>query len=99
MEVTIQSIRFDADQKLQDLIHKSLEKVTRFDTAILDAQVYLKLDADRGGFHEKVVEIKLNKPGKVIIGKAEHSTFEEALEEAMDVVLTQVRKLRDKEKS
>ncbi len=98
MEVTIQSIRFDADQRLTELVHKQLEKVLRFDNGILDAQVFLKLDADRGGFHEKVVEIKLNRPGKTFIAKAERSTFEEALDEAMDGLLTQVKKLRDKQK-
>lgn len=98
MEVTIQSIHFDADQRLTELINKNLEKVLRFDTGVLDAQVFLKLDADKGGFHEKVVEIKLNRPGKTIYAKAERGTFEEALDEAMDGLLTQVKKVRDKQK-
>jgi putative sigma-54 modulation protein len=98
MEVTIQSIHFDADQKLLDQVHTKLEKLTRFDAALPEAHVYLKLDADRGGFHEKVVEIKLIKPGKTIVSKAENGTFEDALDEAVEAALVQVKKLKDKEK-
>ncbi len=98
MEVTIQSIRFDADQKLLELIRTSLEKVSRFDGGIPEAQVYMKLDADHGGYHSKVLEIKLMKPGKTIVAKAQRATFEEALDEALEAALVQVKKLRDKEK-
>jgi len=98
MQITIQSIRFDADQKLIDMIHHRLEKLTRFDAAINEAQVYLKLDADHGGFHEKVVEIKLLKPGKTILSKASAGAFENALEEAVDGALIQVKRVRDREK-
>lgn len=99
MEVNIQSIRFDADQKLLDTIRVSLEKISRFDSGIPEAQVYLKLDADHGGYHSKVLEIKLMKPGNTIVAKAERASFEEALDEALEAALVQVRKLRDREKS
>lgn len=103
MEVRIQSIRFDADQKLLALIKTRLEKVSKFDAAINEADVYLKLDAahdtNGGGFHSKMVEIKLIRPGKIFIAKSEGATFEDALEVALDGALTQVKKHRDIEKS
>lgn len=102
MEVRIQSIHFDADQKLLDLIKTKLEKVTKFDADMQEAAVYLKLDAAHetatGGFHSKIVEIKLIRPGKTMMSKAQAGTFEDALEAALDTALVQVRKHRDIEK-
>lgn len=102
MEVRIQSIHFDADQKLLDLIKAKLEKVNRFDADMQEASVYLKLDAAHetgaGGFHSKIVEIKLIKPGKTLMSKAQAGTFEDALEAALDTALVQVKKQRDIEK-
>jgi putative sigma-54 modulation protein len=99
MEIKIQSIRFDADQNLLGQIKVKVEKLKKFDAALAEAQVYLKLDAELGGFHEKVVEIKVSKPGFTYFAKAERATFEDGLDEAVEAVEVQVKKQRDKEKS
>ena len=46
MNVKIQSVKFDADQKLVDFIQHKLSKIGRFADNILSADVTLKLDKD-----------------------------------------------------
>ncbi|HMX04652.1 MAG TPA: HPF/RaiA family ribosome-associated protein [Cyclobacteriaceae bacterium] len=99
MEIKIQSIRFDADKQLLEQIRTKVEKLQKFDASLAEAQVYLKLDAELGGFHEKVVEIKLTKPGNTYFSKAERGTFEDGLDEVLEALEVQVKKQRDKEKS
>ena len=69
MRVKIQSIHFDADQKLLDFIENKVGKLNTYSNSIIDSEVYLKLD--KGDSHEnKVAEIKLLVPGNDLFAKA-----------------------------
>ena len=61
MKVQIQSIHFDADEKLIDFIQKKLDKLDTYYDRTIDAEVILKLNNE--GIENKTVEIKLNVPG------------------------------------
>ena len=43
MEIRVQSLKFDADQKLLEFVEKKVSKIGRFDDAITDVEVVLSL--------------------------------------------------------
>ena len=56
MRVKIQSIHFDADQKLLDFVELKVGKLNTYSNAIIDGEVYLRLD--KSASHEnKIAEL------------------------------------------
>lgn len=96
VKVIVHSIHFDADQKLLDFIDNKLQKIQKIEPHVTDIQVFLKLDGETGGFHQKIAEIKVNLPGKIIFSKEQSDTFETSVEGALDNALTQIKKHKDK---
>lgn len=97
MEITLQSIHFTADQKLTDYIHEKIDRRSHLLGDATEVQVFLKLDGVNGnGVHEKVAEIKVILPGHILFAKDQTTTFETAVDVALENVLTQVQKYRDK---
>jgi len=95
MKVNIQSIHFDADQKLLDLITKKVEKTKTFYEGIESIMVYLRLEKDEHKAN-KTVEIKLNAGGKDIFAKENSNTFENAIDLVIDKVIAQIKKQKEK---
>lgn len=95
METQIQSIHFKADKKLIGFIHEKLEKLEHFHKNITSAEVFLKIDKDKGN-ENKVVEIKLHIPGIECFVKKNAETFEEATDVSIDALRKQL--IKDKEK-
>ena len=95
MKVNIQSIHFDADQKLLDLITKKVEKTSTFYEGIESIMVYLRLEKDEHK-ENKTVEIKLNAAGKDIFAKENSNTFENAIDLVIDKIIKQVKKQKEK---
>ncbi len=97
MKIDIQSIHFDADQKLLQFIEKKLEKVENYFDGINAANVYLRLEKDphKGN---KSVEVKLHLNNKPIFAKEHSSTFETATDIVLDKVVAQVKKHKEKSK-
>ena len=95
MKVNIQSIHFDADQKLLDLITKKVEKIYTFYEGIDNIMVYLRLEKDEHK-ENKTVEIKLNAGGKDIFAKENSNTFENAIDLVIDKIIAQVKKQKEK---
>ncbi len=95
MDIKIQAIHFDADIKLKEYIQEKLGKLTHFYAHIVDAEVFLKLE--KADNHEnKVVEIKLDIPGKTLFADARDKTFEKAFDDSLEAISVQVK--REKEK-
>ncbi len=95
MKVNIQSIHFDADQKLLDLITKKVEKIYTLYEGIDNIMVYLRLEKDEHK-ENKTVEIKLNAGGKDIFAKENSNTFENAIDLVIDKIKAQVKKQKEK---
>lgn len=95
MNVTIQSIHFDADKKLLNFINEKVGKLNQFFDAIVDTQVYLKLDKNKQTGN-KVVEIKLLVPQNTILGHERAKTFEEATDLCIEQMKSQLKKYKDK---
>ena len=96
MEVTIQSIHFDADAKLLEFIEKKVEKLAAVNNKIISGEVYLKVD-NAEARENKLTEIKLHVPGNTIFSKEKCKTFEEGTDLAVQSLRRQLRKLREKE--
>ena len=90
MEIKVQSIHFDADQKLVKFIEDKLRKLNQYYDKIIGSDVFLKLEpADK---ENKVAERKLAIPGKDLFAKKQCKTFEEATDEAVEALRRQINK-------
>lgn len=95
MKLQIQSIHFDADVKLTSFIEKKLEKLETFFDRILGAEVFLKLQNDDGK-ENKIVNIKILIPGGDIFVQEQAATFEEATDNAYEILKRQLSKKKEK---
>lgn len=95
MDVNIQSIHFDADDKLIDFINRKLDKLETFDDKIIAADVYLKLDSHQQ-IKDKIVEIKINVPGTRLFSSETTKSFEESADLAVENLRRQIRKRKTK---
>lgn len=95
MNIQIQSIHFDADQKLLDYVQKKCDKLDTFFDRIIDGQVYMRLEKV-GDPSLKAVEIKINVPGDRLIAKEEGVSFEEATDLATDNLKRQLKRYKEK---
>lgn len=95
MKLQIQSIHFDADQKLLDYIQRKCDKLDQFFDKIIDGQVYLRLE--RKGEHSlKSVEVKLSVAGAVLVAHEESFSFEEATDLATETLKRQIKRHKEK---
>ena len=95
MNVQIQSVKFDASSKLVEFIEKKLAKLDRFAENATGADVVLKLDKDdeRGN---KIAVVTLRVPGGDIRVEEQVRTFEEAIDNSIDVLKRQIERRKDK---
>ena len=96
MKVKIQSIRFTADQKLEDFIQTKLDKLETFYDRIVDADVYLRVGKDDNR-ENKEVEIKLNVPGSNLFSKQKSHSFEAATDDVTEALRRQLKKFKEKQ--
>ncbi|MFT4526217.1 MAG: putative sigma-54 modulation protein [Granulosicoccus sp.] len=95
MTVKIQSIHFDADDKLLQFIEQRVEKLKSYNSEIIDAQVYLRLDKN-DAMSNKIAEIKLIIPGNDLFSKKQCKSFEEAIDQAGEALRRQLKKRKEK---
>jgi len=95
MKLQIQSIHFDADQKLLEFVQKKLDKLDTFYDRILGAEVYLKLENDSQK-ENKLVHVKLNIPGNDLMSKEQAGTFEEAVDKSVENLKNQIKKQKER---
>lgn len=98
MKIGIQSIHFNADQKLLAFIQKKVNKLDQFYDQIISGEVYLRLDNVTEETNKKV-EIKLMIPGSTLFAKEECKSFEEATDLSIECLRKQIKKHKDKIKS
>lgn|SRR5699024_4506705 len=95
MNITVQSIKFDADQKLIEFIKKKTGKLQQYLDNIIEGVCYLKLE-NVDNEENKIVELKLNIPGHQLFAKAQAKTFEEATDIAVESIRRQINKHKTK---
>ncbi|MVZ65129.1 ribosome-associated translation inhibitor RaiA [Sphingobacterium sp. DK4209] len=95
MNITVQSIKFNADQKLIEFIKKRSEKLNQFFDNIIEGACYLRLENVEDEAN-KIVELKFNVPGSQLFAKAQAKTFEEATDIAIESIRRQINKHKTK---
>lgn len=95
MKVKIQSVHFDADQKLESFIHNKLDKLISRNQNIVVADVTLRLDKAQV-VDNKIAEIKLEVPGNNLFAKKQSKTFEEAADSCLEALNRQLVKYKEK---
>ncbi len=97
MNVSIESVRFSADKKLEELIESKVSKLSQFDSSIISAKVYLRLENTQD-LENKVAEIKLDVPKVELFAKKQSNSFEKSVDQAVEALRRQLKKQRDKYK-
>ncbi len=97
MKVKVQSIHFDADQKLIQFVEEKVDKLRQFYDHITDSEVFLRIEKN-DSHNNKIAEIKVNTPGKILFAKEQSKTFEEATDTAVEAIRKQITKHKEKVK-
>lgn len=96
MNVNIQSVHFDADVKLVDHVRQKISKLTQFHDRIVNVDVFLKLDNVVHTIKDKIAEIRVQVPKSEFFVKATSKSFEASFEEALDSVINQIKRKKEK---
>lgn len=96
MNVNIQTVHFDADAKLVTYVEKKLSKLFQFHDRITKVDVYLKLDNVVHNIKDKVAEIKVHIPKYDFFVKHSSKSFEESFDEALNAVITQIKRKKER---
>lgn len=96
MNVNIQTVHFDADSKLVSYVEKKLSKLFQFHDRITKVDVYLKLDNVVHTIKDKVAEIKVHVPRYNFFVKSSSKSFEESFDVALDSVIMQIKRKKEK---
>lgn len=99
MNVSIQTVRFDADGKLIEQIQKKIQKLSTFSDRIIDVNVFLKLDNLAHTIKDKVVEIRVHIPRYDFFVKTSSKSFESSFEEAFDSLVNQIKRKKEKQQA
>jgi putative sigma-54 modulation protein len=94
MKLQVQSIHFNADQKLINFIQRKVDKLETFYDRLVDGEVILRLNNE--GIENKTVEIKLNVPGTQLFVVEKARSFEAATDQAAEGLKAQLQKFKNK---
>lgn len=95
MNISIQSVHFDATTQLKEFIEKKMSKLDKFSDLIVDAEVILKVVKPETS-NNKEASIKLNiKNGELFANKVA-DTFEEAIMQNIEALEKQILKAKEK---
>ena len=95
MKVMIQSINFDATEKLEEYVNKKAKKIEKFFDEIRIIDVYLKVIKPETATN-KQAEIKVTAPNVEFFASKTCDTFEEAVDLALEAIEKQVIKYKEK---
>jgi len=95
MRLQMSALKFDADEKLLDIVQKKADKLETYFDKIIDGEVNMKLDKSNDRSN-KVVEMKINIPGTSLFAKEQSHSFEAAADEAVEALRRQLRKHKGK---
>ncbi len=97
MNVNIQTQRFVADVKLIEFIEKKVEKLNQFHDRIIKVDVFLILDNVVHKIKDKVAEIQVSVPRHNFFVKHSSKSFEESFDIALDSLISQMKRQKEKE--
>jgi putative sigma-54 modulation protein len=97
MNIKIQTVHFDADQKLLDFTQKKVEKLMKFYDGIVSSEIIFRLDKNHNE-ENKIAEIKLEIPGNDLFAKRQCKSFENAVDQVIDALKKQITKHKEKQR-
>lgn len=97
MTVNIHALHFDADSKLLDHVNKKISKLSSHHDKIMTVDVYLKLDNVMHQIKDKIAEIRVKIPKRELFVKQTTKSFEESFDMAIDSVLVQIKRVKEKQ--
>lgn len=98
MEIRIQSIHFDASEKLQQFIDKKVSKLDKYFDNISSAEVSLKVVKPETS-ENKDVSIKVTVPNNEFFVNKVKDTFEESVDDCVEALIKQLIKYKEKVRS
>jgi putative sigma-54 modulation protein len=96
MNVNIQTVHFNADKKLLDYVKSKLERLANFSDRIIRVNVFLKLDNVVHNIKDKIAEIRVHIPGQDFFVKSTSKSFEGSFDSALDSMVTQIKRRKEK---
>ncbi len=96
MKITIQTVHFDADQKLLDFVYKKLEKLEQFHDRIIHVDVFLKLDNVVHNIKDKIAEIRVRVPRSEFFVKSTSKSFEVSVDDSIESMVSQIKRKKEK---
>ena len=96
MNVQIQTVHFDADNRLTERINQKMEKLRTFHDKIVDVEIYLILDNVAHQIKDKIAEIKVHVPRHSFFVKHQSKTFEESFDFAFDSMVNQIKRYKER---
>ncbi len=97
MNVNIQTVRFSPDVKLTAYVNRKLDKLQTFHDRIIKVDVYLKLDNVVHTIKDKVAEIRVHIPRYQFFVKCSSKSFEESFDSALESLVTQIKRKKEKQ--
>jgi putative sigma-54 modulation protein len=95
MNISISSVHFKADKKLEDFIKDKVGKLVGNYENITGSEITLKID-NKSDQLNKIAEIRLLVPGSDLFAKKQCKSFEEAADTAIDALKKQMNKHKGK---
>lgn len=95
MNISINSVGFKADQKLEEFIEKKVTKVSTLYEGVIGSEVTLKVDAKERP-DNKITEIRLQIPGDDLFVKKQSASFEEGTDSACVALKKQLVRHKDR---
>jgi|SRR5688572_3678415 putative sigma-54 modulation protein len=96
MIVHVQAIHFDADNKLIENVNRKIEKLQQYHDRIIKVDIFLILDNVAHNIKDKIAEIRVHVPRSDFFVKATSKSFETSFDEALDAMIQQIKKKKEK---
>jgi putative sigma-54 modulation protein len=95
MEIKIQSIHFDATEKLQEFIEKKVAKLEKACEEVSNVEVQLKV-VKPATAQNKETSLTVSVPGTTLFVEKTCDTFEEGIDHCVDAMKVQLTKFKEK---
>jgi putative sigma-54 modulation protein len=90
-------VRFDADSKLIEHVNRKIEKLGNYHDRIIKVDVFLKLDNVVHQIKDKIAEIRVKVPRHEFFVKQTSKSFEESFDNALDSLVSQIKRTKEKQ--
>lgn len=98
MNVTIQAIHFDAKAELNEFIQKKVTKLEQYSDEITNVDIAMKVIKPETSENKEVL-MKVAVPNNELVVTKVADSFEEAFANAMDAMIIQIKKTKEKARS